>query len=310
MHLRPAGKALGKAPLTEAAEIGVAVGLPGGELEARQMVVAELEIVAAARGDLRGVVRGLGVFGEERAHLLLALEVELLRLEAHAVGLLEGLAGLDAQQHVLRGVGFLDIVRVVGEREGDAGVTVEADELARGALLLLDAVILDLEIEVLLAEGLPQHEGALFGALVFVVDQRLRDLAREAAGQADQPLGVLGEELPVDAGPDVKALDEALGDQIAEVAVAGLVAAEEDEVGVVVVQAVLLLRAAARGDIDLAADDGLDPLGDAGLIEVHRAVHDAVVGDGEGGLPQLPGALGNPVDAAGAVEQGIFGMDM
>ena len=80
--------------------------------------------------------------------------------------------------------------------------------------------------------------------------------------------------------------------------------------GIVPVQGMLLLPQGARRHIDLTADNGLDAGRLAGLIEGHRAVHHAVVRHGEGGHPQLPGALSHPVDAAGAVEQGIFGMDM
>ena len=53
------------------------------------------------------------------------------------------------------------------------------------------------------------------------------------------------------------------------------------------VEFVLLVKACARGDVHLAADDGLDALGLAGAVKVDRAVHHAVVGDGDRVLPQL-----------------------
>src|SRR5699024_2382795 len=90
-----------EACLAELFEVGGAVRLALGQLEAGQVVAPELEVEAALLGDEGGVVRGLLLAGEERAHLLLALEVELLRLEAHALGLVHGLAGLDAHEDVL-----------------------------------------------------------------------------------------------------------------------------------------------------------------------------------------------------------------
>ncbi len=310
VHLRPVGETLGEAPLAELLQIGKAVRLPGGEFEARQVVVAEFEVVAALVRDGGSHVGGLGMAWEQRAHLLLTLEVELLGLEAHAVGLVHGLAGLDAQQHVLGGgVGLFHIVGVVGDDEGDAGVAAELFEALGGLPLLGDAVILDLQIEVVAEECL-QIQRAGFGRLIVAADQLLRDLAREAAGQAHQPLGVLVQQRPVDAGLVVEALGEAGADQIAEVAVAGLVFAQQDQVGVGVVEAVLLVMPGARGDVDLAADDGLDARGAAGLVEGHRPVHHAVVGDRQGTLPQFFGALRQLLDAAGAVEQRIFGMDV
>jgi len=81
-------------------------------------------------------------------------------------------------------------------------------------------------------------------------------------------------------------------------------------VGIPVVDAVLLAVAAARRDIDLAADDGPDARGLASLIEGDSAVHDAVVGDGQRLLPELFGPFSHAVDPARAVEQGIFTVDM
>ena len=62
---------------------------------------------------------------------------------------------------------------------------------------------------------------------------------------------------PVYARLNVKALGEARGDEVAEVAVACLILAQEDQVRIVIVNAVLLIAHVARRDIDLAADDRL-----------------------------------------------------
>ena len=201
-------------------------------------------------------------------------------------------------------------MRVVGQGQRDPGLPAQPDQPLCGLVLLGDAVALDLEIEVILPEELPQIEGAGPGRLIVAVDQRLRDLARETAGEADQPLAVLMQKLPVDARAQVIALGEAGAHQIAEIAVAGLIAAEEDQMGVLVLRPGRLVEAALRRDIDFTADDGLDPLGQTGLVEGDRAVHDAVVRDGESGLAQRLGALGDRIDPAGPVEQRVFGMHM
>ena len=310
-HLLAPGEALGKALVAELLEIGKAVALARGQVEARQVIVAEFKIEPAALGDFDGVFHGLGQRGEERAHFVLALEVELLRLKAKAVCLVHGVAGLDAQQHVLRrGILFFQIVRVVRHGEGDAGLAAQADQAVGGRVLLGDAVVLDLEIEVLIAKERAQVERARARGLKVAADDGLRDLAGQTAREADQPLGVLVQQFPVDARLDIKALGEAGGYQIAEIAVALFVPAQQNEVGIPVVDAVLLAVAAARRDIDLTADDGPDARGLAGLIEGDRAVHDAVVGDGQRLLPELGSAFGHAVDPARAVEQGVFTVDM
>ena len=121
---------------------------------------------------------------------------------------------------------------------------------------------------------------------------------------------MLGQELPVDPGLDVKALGEAAGHQIAQIPVSHVVFAQQYQVGIGAVDAVVLVEAGAGGHIDLAADDGADALGGAGAVKGHRAVHDAVVRHRQGGLSQLFGPLCQILDAAGAVQQGVFRMHM
>ena len=176
----------------------------------------------------------------------------------------------------------------------------QADEPARGGVLVRDAVALKLKVEVL-AKGLTQFQGLPLGLVVAAGDYLLRNVAGQAAGEADKALRVPVEQRPVDARLYVEALHKAHGDEVAEVAVARLVLAQEDEVGVLRVHAVLPVRAPARGDVDLAADDGLHALFHAGLVEGDGAVHDAVVGDGEAREAELPGAPGQGLHAAGAV---------
>ena len=67
------------------------------------------------------------------------------------------------------------------------------------------------------------------------------------------------------------------------------------------IQPVDLIEAGAGGHIDLAADDGLDALLLGCPVKIHRPVHDPVVGDGHGGLPQGLGPGHQAVNPAGAV---------
>ena len=119
-----------------------------------------------------------------------------------------------------------------------------------------------------------------------------------------------GKEIPVNPRPDVEAFGKRGAHKAAEVMIALFVAAEEDEVGIVAVQRLFLFVQGTRRYIDLTADNRLDAGCFAGFVESHRAVHDAVVRHGEGGHAQLLGAQSDPVDAAGAVEQGVFRMNM
>ena len=63
-------------------------------------------------------------------------------------------------------------------------------------------------------------------------------------------------------------------------------------------------------EVRLEAEDRLDPVLLARLVELDGAVHHAVVGEPEGGLAEGGGALREAVDVAGAVEQRVLGVDV
>ena len=70
------------------------------------------------------------------------------------------------------------------------------------------------------------------------------------------------------------------------------------------------VEARAVRDVHLAADDRLHALLLHGVVELDRAEHVAVVGDGAGRHAQLGDALGQLLGPAGAVEEGVFGVEV
>jgi hypothetical protein len=181
--------ALGEALFAQLSQIFEAVGLPLRQMEPGQVVVAELKIVAAAFGDLNRIVGGLAPLGKQLAHLLLALEIQLVAFKSHALGVVHGLAGLYAHEDVLIfPVVLFDIVGVVGDGQRYAGFLMYADKPGGGLLFLLQPVVLQLQIEVLR----PEQGGELLrlglGALVIAVSYHPGNGARDAAGEAYKPL--------------------------------------------------------------------------------------------------------------------------
>ncbi len=140
---------------------------------------------------------------------------------------------------------------------------------------------------------------------------------------AIRPLVVLLEQLPVHPRLVVVALEEREARQLDQVAVAGLVLGEQREVvvelpatfGVAagVVEATTpggALAAVVVRHVGLGADDRLDALAPALLVELERAVHVAVIGDADGGLP-VGDRLGDQlVEARRAVEHRELGVDV
>ena len=91
------------------------------------MILAEGEVKLAPVGNALGVLHGVGITGEQLLHLLRGADVEILRLIAHAVLVVHGFSGLDAQQHVVAlGVLLPEIVGVIGADQGNARLLVQA----------------------------------------------------------------------------------------------------------------------------------------------------------------------------------------
>ena len=79
---------------------------------------------------------------------------------------------------------------------------------------------------------------------------------------------------------------------------------------VVAINFIYLIKAGTGGHIDLTADDGLDACLFCSLVKLHTAVHNAVVGAGNGSLTALFYAVHQLVNAAGTIQQTVFRMNM
>ncbi len=257
-------------------------GLAVGHREMRDPQLAQGQLEVHHLGDAPGVEQRLALVREEAVHLGRGLEVEVRALEAHPVLRVEVAPGAHAQQDVVRLVlRLVHVVQVVGDDQRQAGLRGEPEELLVEPLLLRDPVVLQLQEEPVLAQDVPVLARELAGQLPVVHLEGLGDLPAEACGHADQALAVPGQVLPVDAGLVVVAVDVGVGDQPAQVLVAGHVGRQEHEVEGLAVGLALLVRHRPPGDVGLHADDGLDARLGGRLVERHRPVERAVVGDGE-----------------------------
>jgi len=99
-----------------------------------------------------------------------------------------------------------------------------------GLVLFGDAVILDLDEQVVASKDVLQATGLLQRRVEALVHQRLQHMATQAAGGGDHALGVLRQQLPVEPWLVVVPLEERLGTQLDEVLVAGEVLGQQREV--------------------------------------------------------------------------------
>ena len=147
------------------------------------------------------------------------------------------------------------------------------------------------------------------GVLGAVLEQALAEARRQAAGQRDDALGVALDLGEVDAWlAPLQAFEEASRGELDEVAVADVVGGQEGEV--VALHPPRTTGSVIVDEVYLAPDDRLDAVLRARLVKLDGAVHDAMIGESEGGLPELGGAPCQRIDLACAVEQGVLGVDV
>ena len=119
------------------------------------------------------------------------------------------------------------VVRVVGGDQRQSGLARQIDQPAVHRRLVGNSVVLQFEKEVAGEDlAIERRRGARL--VVALVAQQPVHLAVQAGGEADQPLGVRGEELLVDARLVVEPLEERLAGELQQVQPAGRGPAPEE----------------------------------------------------------------------------------
>ena len=171
------------------------------------------------------------------------------------------------------------------------------------------SLVLNLEIEIALAEDVVEGDGGFAGRVVLPFRQPLGDFALQTCRQTDQPLRVLGQKFLADARLVVEAVQRSLGDDLHQVAITLVVLGQHDQMVVAVAfgrGAMVFLLA----DVELAAQDRLHARFFGGIDELDRAEDVAVVGHGDRGHVEFFDALDQAFDVASAIEHGVVGMQM
>ena len=198
---------------------------------------------------------------------------------------------------------------VVGGRQGDACFPGKPEKLGEDFRLLPKAVILYFQKEIPLAENPLIIQSGIPGTGIIPGGKGPRDFPGQTGGQGDEPFMVLLEQLLVHPGLAIKAFGPGPGNHGDEVLIALLVFTEKHQVAVLAVHAALDCAGTGR-HIDLTADNGVNPPLLGGFIEVNDPIHGPVVGDGHRLLAQLFHPIHELLNAAGAVQQAVFRMQM
>ena len=311
--------ALGEAEETEFPKIAGAIGAGGdfwgeGIFRIPLAALGERDGEIAHLRDQLGVRHGLGHLAEELRHLVAGLQVEFLTGEPHTFLVIDLRAGLNAEHRIVgAGVMLADVVNIVGGDDLQVELFAQLQEPGNDFKLLGDAMVLDFDEVVFAAEDLDEASAGLARLLVAVVKEVLGDEGCEAAGEADQAVGVFRECFKVGAGFVIKPLEVCVGDQLEQILIAREVFREEAEVKhalAVLVGAAVFLETGGLDEVEFTADERLDALGLGLVVKLYRAVEIAVVGESERLHAQLRGAVHEPVYPARTVEQTVVGVDV
>ncbi len=142
------------------------------------------------------------------------------------------------------------------------------------------------------------------GIVITFVQQKLGQIAAEAGAHGNQPLVMLFQQGIVNPGFIVKPVGKPGAHQLHQVLIALLVFAQEDQMAVFFGKGALIPHVGT--DVYLAPDHRMNAVFFTGGVKINGTVKHPVVGDGTGGHLHVFQALYQMPDAAGAVQQAVF----
>ena len=121
---------------------------------------------------------------------------------------------------------------------------------------------------------------------------------------------ILFKQCKVHSGLAVEAVGKGFGDHVAEVFVALPVLAKQNQVVGIIIDTMDTVGHVPPGHIYLAANDRLDARRFCGFIKIDTAVHNTMIGDGDGSLANLLHPVHHAIYPAGSVQEAVFCMNM
>ena len=254
-----------------------------GNFVLRQIGLVEGQLQIALFGHTTGIRDGVRKFHEGRFHFLARLYVQLIGIEFHPVRIIQRLAGLQAQHHVMRArIVLLQVVTIVRSHEREAEFLMNFHQAGIRNALMLQAVGLHFQVIAVLPEYLDKLAGGAHRAIHIFLPDQPRYFTTQAAGQGDQAFVVLLEQFLIHPRFVIEPFEVRFTDQLDEILVAGEIGGEQDQVIVVVMRkGAFTSLSAARCHVGFAPDNRLDSAGQRFLVELHRPEQVAMVRHGD-----------------------------
>jgi hypothetical protein len=202
-------------------------------------------------------------------------------------------------------------VHVAGADQRAAHLAREPHDLLVAAILQREPVLLHLEVDVLAPERADQMIDVLAALHQAPVGDPRAQPRGQTAGQRDDAVPVARDLVHVDRRlATLQPLEEARRTELHEIAVAIVAAGQQREM--VALEALPGHRhgLVVIDEVDLAADDRLDPGLAGALVQLDRPVHHTVVGEPECRLTEGRRTLDQPRDLRRPVEQRVLGVNV
>jgi hypothetical protein len=284
---------------------------PCRDLEPREVVLTSGNLDVHPLGDPHRIGERFRVVLEDPGHLLGALQVELVAVIAQALLVVNGFAGADAQQDVVRLViVLLQIVHIVGAHQRQAEVASNRHQARVDHALFVQSLKLHFKEEVAIAEDVAIRGGGGHRAPALLAANFRCHFTFQAAAETDQALAVRREQVFVDARLVVEAVGIAGRHELDEVleSLAGL--GQQHEMVGRFADGAALVESAARSDVHLASQNRLDAALSRGVMKHDRRKHVAVFRHRQRRHVQPRRLVEQLVDSACAVEQRVLGVEV
>ena len=200
-------------------------------------------------------------------------------------------------------------MNIVRRNGFDAERFCKRPELWKHFQLFRNAVVLQFNIEIL-AEHRLQAPCNFISARILSAQERLRNVARKASRQADQPFMMRFKKIVIDARFIIESVNKRFRGKIHQIPISGLVLCKENQMRRIAVARIADRIVSALGDIGFHAENRFDPFRLACAVKVDHAVHHAVIRNGKRGLPKRFCALHEFRNARRAVEKTVLRMNM
>ena len=170
-------------------------------------------------------------------------------------------------------------------------------------------MVLNLNKEISASKNVKILKSGFFCAFVIVGGKIARNLARKAGRKRNYTLVIFSKQFFIYSWLLIESVNKSGRNKLNKIFISGVVFAKKNKV-ITPIKLMLFAETRAVGNINFASDYRFYIIFLCFFIKINNAVHNAVVGYGNGILSKLTDSRHKALYAAGAVKKAVFGVEM